>query len=139
MWGKSTPVIEKIIEKTLDVIDELVEDKDKKSELKNALSIAIAKIDAKEFEALIRSQKEIIISEIKGESWLQKNWRPGLMALFGLIIFNNYILNPYFSALFGIHIMIEIPPSMWNLLKIGVSGYIVSRGAEKGLKIWKDK
>jgi len=139
MWGKSTPVIEKIIEKTLDVIDELVEDKDKKSELKNALSIAIAKIDAKEFEALIRSQKEIIISEIKGESWLQKNWRPGLMALFGLIIFNNYILNPYFSALFDIHIMIEIPPSMWNLLKIGVSGYIVSRGAEKGLKIWKDK
>jgi hypothetical protein len=33
--------------------------------------------------------------------------------------------------------MLEIPPDMWDLLKIGLGGYVVSRGVEKTMKEYK--
>lgn len=85
------------------------------------------------------AKRDIIVAEAQGESWLQRNWRPLIMSMFGFIIANNYILNPYISAMFGVDIVLEIPPDMWELLKIGIGGYIVGRSAEKGIGIWKGK
>ena len=33
----------------------------------------------------------------------------------------------------------DIPPDMWDLLKLGVGGYVLGRSVEKGVKVWKDK
>jgi len=85
------------------------------------------------------AKRDIIVAEAKGESWLQRNWRPLIMSIFGVIIANNYILNPYLSAMFGIDIVLDLPPDMWDLLKIGIGGYITGRTAEKGIGIWKGK
>lgn len=30
-----------------------------------------------------------------------------------------------------------MPDHLWELLKIGIGGYIVSLGAEKGIGLWK--
>lgn len=32
----------------------------------------------------------------------------------------------------------DIPPDMWDLLKLGVGGYVVGRSAEKSIKTWKE-
>jgi len=77
-------------------------------------------------------QAGIITAEIKSDSLLAKNWRPMLMVLFGVIILNEYILSPYFGLPAK-----ELPEHMWDLLNIGVGGYVLSRGAEKGVKMWK--
>ena len=74
----------------------------------------------------------VIRAEATGESWLQRNWRPLLMCLFGVIIANNYIIVPLFSTPKA-----DIPPDMWELLKLGVGGYVVGRSVEKGIKVWK--
>lgn len=84
-------------------------------------------------------QSNVIIAEAKGGSWLQRNWRPLLMMEFGVIIANNYILNPWLSAMFDIDIVMEIPLDMWALLKLGIGGYIVGRSGEKVVKAWKEK
>jgi hypothetical protein len=77
-------------------------------------------------------QSQVIIAEAQGESWLQRNWRPLLMCTFGVIIANNYIIAPYIGLFMGpeYKMVLEIPPNMWGLLKIGVGGYIVGRSAE---------
>jgi len=31
----------------------------------------------------------------------------------------------------------DIPPDMWDLLKLGIGGYVVGRSVEKGVKVWK--
>ena len=31
----------------------------------------------------------------------------------------------------------DIPPDMWDLLKLGVGGYVLGRSVEKGVKVWK--
>lgn len=80
-----------------------------------------------------RIQSSVIIAEAQSESWLTKNWRPLIMAMFGTIICNNYILLPYIELLFGPEyaVKLEIPPDMWQLLKLGLSGYVVGRSLEK--------
>jgi hypothetical protein len=103
---------------------------DKKAELLDkvtSLCLILEQLQVKVQEL----QSKIIIAEAQGKSWLQRNWRPLLMAEFGIIIGNNYIISPWLKILFGWNVIMDIPPDMWGLLKIGVGGYIVGRTGEK--------
>ena len=77
--------------------------------------------------------------EAKSESYLARNWRPIMMLSFVAIIVNNHMLAPYLQLFGAPYIIMEIPENMWDLLKLGISGYIVGRSAEKGIKAWKEK
>lgn len=88
------------------------------------------------FVEQIHAQTKIIVAEAQG-SWLQRNWRPMLMCLFGVIIANNYLLYPYMALFLENPPLMEIPPDMWSLLKIGLGGYVVGRSVEKAAKEWK--
>lgn len=75
---------------------------------------------------LLEGQTKIIDSEAKGESWLQRNWRPMLMVICMLIIFNNYILVPYLNLPLTV-----LDERIWNLMELGVGGYVAGRSLEK--------
>jgi hypothetical protein len=75
---------------------------------------------------LLENRSQIVQSETKGESWLQRNWRPMLMLMCMFIVFNNYVLVPYFkipSVILDGHI--------WDLIQMGVTGYVAGRSLEK--------
>ncbi len=110
------------------LIDKSVEDKDQAAKIKANLQEMVLTGQIKEIEAAAT----IIAAEAQGDSWLQRNWRPLLMCLFGVIIANNYLIVP----LLGTPIA-DIPPDMWELLKLGIGGYVVGRSVEKGVKVWK--
>ena len=122
-------IIGPLVTSLLGVVDKAVEDKDLAAQIKARLNEQVLNGSLKELEAAA----SIIVAEAQGESWLQRNWRPLLMVLFGTIIANNYMLVPIFGTPAA-----EIPPDMWDLLKLGVGGYVVGRTAEKSLKAWKD-
>ena len=105
-------------------------------------------VDKKKFEAAIEQSKDKILleamnsaleierlkvssitAEANSDSWLTASWRPLLMTMFGLIIFINYIGHPIFGWPKA-----EIPPDMWDLLKLGVGGYTAGRSIEKIVK-----
>ena len=90
-------------------------------------------------ETLTKTQGAIIEAEAKGDSWLQRSWRPITMLVFVFIIANNYILFPYISLFGGTATALDIPPDMWDLLKLGLSGYVVGRSIEKSVKAYKGK
>ena len=115
------------------VIDKAVEDKDEAARIKSKLQEMVLSGQIKEIEAAA----QIIVAEANGDSWLQRNWRPMLMCLFGLIVANNYVLAPYILLFMGIDIELGIPPDMWDLLKLGVGGYVLGRSVEKGVRVWK--
>ena len=86
---------------------------------------------------MMEAQAKTIVAEASSEHWLVSAWRPITMLVFVSIIANNYILVPYFN-LVGIPVVsLDIPPPMWDLLQLGIGGYIASRGAEKMVKTWK--
>ncbi len=96
----------------------------------------VAKLETTFLEA----QSKIISTEAKSEHWITASWRPITMLVFVFIIASNYIITPYAMAIFSFKIPpIEIPPDMWDLLKLGLTGYVLSRGAEKAIKNWRDK
>lgn len=116
------------------VVDKVVEDKDAAGQIKAKLQEMVLTGQMKEIEAAA----SIIVAEAQGDSWLQRNWRPLLMCLFGVIVANNYLLAPYILLFMGIDVELTIPPDMWDLLKLGVGGYVVGRSVEKGIKVWKE-
>ena len=77
---------------------------------------------------LQRLQSDVIIAEAKG-NWLQRSWRPILMLAFGFIVIYVKFIAPLFS--------LPIPPledEFWNLLQIGIGGYVIGRTGEKMIK-----
>lgn len=83
-----------------------------------------------EQEALDK-KAEIIKAEAQSQFKLAAVWRPVTMLGFLAVVMNNYVLVPYLGA-FGFEVpAVPIGDEMWQLLQIGIGGYIVSRGAEK--------
>jgi len=132
IFKKILDVIESAIE---NVVKKVVPDKDLQNRLTQELKMAI--IDS--FNRSTDIQKQIIMAEIQGQSWLQRNWRPIAAMIFIFIIANNYILYPYLS-LFGVRsAQLDIPPGMWSLLQMMLGGYVIGRSAEKIVKDMKGK
>lgn len=123
----------KIVDGIASTVSEFVEDKDKANELAHLISGKVLDILGVELEA----KRDIIVAEAESEHPLTSQWRPITMLVFVAIIANNYILYPYLSLFWSEAPMLSIPEQMWELLKIGIGGYIVSRGVEKTVQNWK--
>ncbi|NSW85488.1 MAG: hypothetical protein HPY84_04105 [Syntrophobacteraceae bacterium] len=126
------PIIGQVVGKVIGLIDKVVEDKDQASRLKHDLQIELLNRDFSFIEKEIDARAQIIAAEARGKSRLQRNWRPLLMLTFTYIIAHNYIISPMFSLP-----RLDIPPDMWELLKLGMGGYIVGRSIEKGVEAWR--
>lgn len=127
MWSK---LIQAVIGPLFGVIDEAVLDKDKAMELKQQVQMKLLSMSAEE----TKSATSVLLAEIGGESWLQRNWRPILMLSIVAIVVNNYLLYPYLS-LFGLPtVVLELPAELFGLMTVGVGGYVVGRSGEKIVK-----
>ncbi len=103
------------------VIDNLFTSEEERINAKNKV---FKILQEKELE-LQRMQTDVIIAEAKG-NWLQRSWRPILMLSFGFIV----IYVKFIAPLFDLKIP-ELENEFWNLLQIGIGGYVVGRSAEK--------
>ena len=110
-----------IVKDLLSGLDNLLTSKEEKIQAENVIKKVLVE---KELE-LQRLQTEIIVAEAKG-NWLQRSWRPILMLAFGFIVIYVKFIGP----LFGLAIP-ELENEFWELLKIGIGGYVVGRSAEK--------
>ncbi len=86
---------------------------------------------------ILDAQRDLISTEMKGSA-MQRNWRPALMWVIIAIIANNYLLAPflnhivlYFGAEDKLLPILELPDKLFNLMSIGLGGYVVGRSAEK--------
>ena len=109
------------------IIDKAVPDADLREKLKNEISAKLIDQEA----AMTAAARDVLVAEAKGESWMQRNWRPLTMLSFTAIIVNNYLLAPYVQAFGGVAVVLDIPGGMWNLLTMGLGGYVIGRTLEK--------
>ena len=75
-----------------------------------------------EYESrLLEMQTQIITAEAQGESWLQRSWRPITMLSFlGMILADCLGLLEF-----------RLSEQAWDMLELGLGGYVVGRSAEK--------
>ena len=110
------------------VIDNLFTNDEERIRAKNEI---FKVIQEKELE-LQKMQTDIIIAEAQG-NWLQRSWRPILMLAFGFIV----IYVKFIAPLFDLRIP-ELENEFWNLLQLGIGGYVIGRSAEKIAEKVKD-
>ena len=85
---------------------------------------------------VIMAQKDLILAEVKGNAF-QRNWRPALMWIIIFILANNYLIAPLLNNIIGLFgppsllPILELPDKLFNLMTIGLGGYVVGRSAEK--------
>ena len=114
------------------IVDKLIPDPNLKAKLKAEITTKVLEA-RKEFES---AQRDVLLAEVSQGSVMTRSWRPVLMYLvmlfllvYGLIlpIIDLFVSNPItFKPRWN-----EIPDGMWNLLSIGVGGYIGGRTIEK--------
>lgn len=117
------------------ILDKVFPDPAAKAEAQAKLLQLQQSGELKELDATM----QIITAEAKSEHFLVAAWRPITMLTFVFIVANNYIFYPYLSLFWDYAPKLEIPPDLWDLLKIGIGGYVAGRTGEKMLKTWKDK
>jgi len=110
-----------VVKDLMSGLDKLFTSKEEKILAENAIKQILVQ---KQLE-LQKMQTEIIVAEAKG-NWLQRSWRPILMLAFGFIVIYVKFLAPLFN--FRIP---ELENEFWNLLQLGIGGYVVGRSAEK--------
>lgn len=118
-----------VIKDLLGGLDKLFTSKEEKIKAENVIKQILIE---KKLE-LQKMQTEIILAEANG-NWLQRSWRPILMLSFGFIV----IYVKFIAPIFGLTIP-ELENEFWNLLQIGIGGYIVGRTGEKMMDSYKKK
>ena len=106
--------------KVLDIVDDVVEDKDEANKLKFEIQSRLIESKSQEME----SAAKIVLAEAQG-SWLQRNWRPLLMVTFAALVVAHWF---GFTAS---NIPESVQNSLLNIVMIGVGGYVVGRSGEK--------
>lgn len=131
MIGALLPVIGPLLG---DVVKRVLpEDKDKRAEIEREINMALITNSAQ----IEQAAASVILAEAKSEHWITATWRPILMLTITAIVGWNYLLAPLVELavrLFvgdQIPLTIPLPDELWNLLMIGVGGYVVGRSAEK--------
>jgi len=110
-----------VIKQISDVIDDLFTSDEERANAK----IKVLEVLKEQQLELQKLQTEIIVAEATG-NWLQRSWRPILMLSFGFIV----IYVKFVAPLFGLKIP-ELENEFWNLLQLGIGGYVIGRSAEK--------
>ncbi len=139
------PIIGAVFKKVLDVIAEVVPDKDLQAQIKIGLSEKIVKADFTIIESEIKSQAQALAAELTG-SKIQRSWRPHLMYLIMFFLVWLVIVVPVLG-IFGVVLPVKealesVPTQMWTMLTVGLGGYTVFRSGEKISQTWaarKDK
>ena len=117
-----------VVKDLLGGLDNLFTSKEEKIKAQNVIKQILIQ---KELE-LQKMQTEIIVTEAKG-NWLQRSWRPILMLAFGFIV----IYVKFVAPLFDLRIP-ELENEFWNLLQIGIGGYVIGRTGEKMMNSYAD-
>ena len=121
-----------MIDSVLSIINKFIPDKD----AAKRLAVEIEKETTKQMEM----KSDIIKSEQKDGSG---KWRPRLMYLCMFMVTCHFLLYeiiPYIRTAFNLNFYVpSAPPSehLWSFLKIGVGGYIGSRGIEKSVALFR--
>lgn len=132
-WIKNAA--EGLISPISDIVGQVVTDKDERNRLVQQIKMKVIEQMASEMEA----RRDIIVAEASSESWLTRSWRPITMLSFLVLLF------VYWFGLAPEYVISqpELMTEVFEMIKIGIGGYIGSRGmekmADKYLKAKKDE
>lgn len=123
MVGEILGILGKVAGSVADRIFPDPEHELKRIELQQALQAAVLERTSE----IERAAAEVVKAEAQGESWLQRTWRPVTMLVFVSLIVARW-LGWSAPNLGEAEVM-----KLWDIVEIGLGGYVIGRSAEKVL------
>lgn len=126
------PIIGTVLDKVFGVVDKAIPDKDLREKLKAEIQ---SNILVKEYDLItkeLEAKANIITTEAKSESWITRNWRPITMLTFMALIVADWL---GFTAP---NLTPELKAKVFDIIQIGIGGYVVGRSVEKTMPSIKD-
>ena len=120
-----------------DVVKKIIPDSNKNAEIEREIKLALLE----HTDSLENMRGSIVLAEAKSGNFLTASWRPILMLVAIAIIAVNYLIFPIIAIGYPaiMDSTLELPDQLWNLLTLGVGGYIVGRSGEKMINNFKQK
>ena len=120
----------------LDIVNKFIPDPAKQAELRISLE--------QESTKQMALQASVINKEADSQSWLTRSWRPLCMYMFMLMLLSYFIMYtvlPYIIVICDLNLYVPQDPglneSLVEVIKLGLGGYIASRGVESVAKRFK--
>ena len=113
------------LKETIDVAGGVVDNLSTTDEEKLNAKNELAKIITESLNKLTAMQSTMLMAEANG-NWLQRSWRPILMLSFGFVVIYSKFIAPAFNLP-----NTTLEDSFWELLNIGMGGYLIGRSVEK--------
>jgi hypothetical protein len=119
-----------LVGKIFDVVKSFQDRKATEAEVRGEVEKAVLSV----LSDVSKSQADVILAEIKGENWLQRNWRPIVAVSFAFTLLFYVLLMPILVAWAG------VPPVKtgdlilewtFQIILVCLGGYIGGRSLEK--------
>jgi hypothetical protein len=123
MWGT-------IVGGVVSVIDKIIPDPKAAAEAK----IRLLELEQKGQLTELQEAASIIKTEAAGEGSLQRNWRPLVMLTFTALIVCRWLG----ISLNEVMITPELEMKLFEIVQLGLGGYVIGRSAEKLMKTYSD-
>lgn len=124
------PIISDVVQRVLPASS------DKKAEIEREARLALLE----HADSIEQIRGRIVLEEAKSQHWMTATWRPALMWIAIIIISVNFLVFPIIGIFYPqiMENVLPLPPELWQLLTLGVGGYIVGRSGEKMIDKWKE-
>jgi len=127
-----TPILSLLEGPVFSIIDKLIPDPTLKAKLKAEITTKV--ISHK--DQIIDAQRRVVLQELAVDSVLTRSWRPILMFLIMVLLLVYGLVLPFADLFADSPIAFkprwqDIPDGLWNLLSLGLGGYIGGRSLEK--------
>lgn len=121
-----------IISGVLSLVDKIIPDPQKAAEAKLKVLELQQNGELKELE----EAASIVRAEAQGESTIQRTWRPIVMLTFTALIVFRWL---GVMTIFGVNVQIDpqLEIKLFDIVQLGLGGYVIGRSAEKVVKEWK--
>ncbi|MBE0469609.1 MAG: hypothetical protein IBX55_08915 [Methyloprofundus sp.] len=125
MWNLLIKPISDVVN---NIVDKIAPDAGMAEKLKFEITKELLNVD----NNVLQAQANVIMSEAKGESWLQRSWRPLVMLTFAALIVAHWL---GFSSE---NLPNDQVLALLDIVQVGLGGYVIGRSAEKVMKEYKN-
>jgi hypothetical protein len=117
------------------ILNKIIPDADKRIEVQAEIERALIANQSAIYDAM----KEVMAADSASESMLTRNARP-IVVMWCLVMITWVVVSPMFGLQTEtIDAIKAVPGDLWNLVMVGIGGYILAKTVTDGIKASKSK
>jgi hypothetical protein len=117
------------------ILNRIIPDADKRMEVEGEIQRALIANQAAIYDAM----KEVMAADSASESVLTRNARP-IVVMWCLVMITWVVVSPMFGLQVATIAAIKaVPSDLWNLVMVGIGGYILAKSVTDAVKAAKSK